>query len=320
MRFLCVGAAVQDVFLSQSDAFEPVYLDNKWFESLELGQKFDVNKIDFSTGGGATNSAVTFARQGHSAFFLGTVGRDPAGIAVLEDLDREGVDTSLASYSRRYNTAYSVLLLAPNGERTILTYRGASTHFDKNNFHLDRVGKFDWLYTTSLAGDFEILEQLFSEAKAIGAKIAFNPGKGELKNRDQMLGLLPMVDILITNKDEMSQIVEGEDTIQLAKQASKLVSIAVVTDGSNGSVVCDGRQLVEAGLYNNLRRTIDRTGAGDAYGSGFVLLIAQGKSLVEAVKFASANSSEVCQQIGAKAGILRANAKIHDMPLQVREV
>ena len=321
MRFLCVGSAVQDVFLSQSDAFEPVHLENKWFEHLELGQKFDVNKIDFSTGGGATNAAVTFARQSQEVVFLGTVGRDPAGIAVLQDLDREGIDTSFVSYSRRYNTAYSVLLLAPNGERTILTYRGASTHFDKNSFHLDKIGKIDWLYMTSLAGDFEILQQVFSEAKAIGVKIAFNPGKGELSKPERMSELLPMIDILITNKYEMSQIVSDEEDItKMARQASKLVPIVVVTDGENGSAACDGRHLVRAGLYNNLRRTVDRTGAGDAFGSGFVFAISQGKNLMEAVKFASANSNEVCQQIGAKAGILRSNAKVHDMPMQAWKI
>ena len=84
---LSIGAAVQDVFLSHSDEFKPV-TDKTLHEQvmqLEMGGKADVNKITFSTGGGATNAAVTFARQGLHASFMGTIGDDPAGRAVLDD-------------------------------------------------------------------------------------------------------------------------------------------------------------------------------------------------------------------------------------------
>lgn len=320
MKFLCVGSAVQDVFLSQSDAFTPVHRDTKWFEKLEIGQKFDVNKIDFSTGGGATNSATTFARQGHDAVFMGTVGRDPAGDAVIHALDREHVDTRHVSYSRQYNTGYSVLLLSPNGERTILTYRGASTHYDKANFDTSRVTNIDWLYATTMSGNFTVLRQLFLQAKSNGAKIAYNPGKKELANREKLLNLLPMVDVLITNREEMAQIVHGENSQAMIKHAVKLVPIVSITDGANGAIASDGRQLVVAGIYNHLRRAVDRTGAGDAFGSGFVIKIAEGKSLEEAVHFGSANASEVCQAIGAKTNILRKNARIHAMPIETQQL
>ena len=93
-KIITVGAGVQDVFLSQSDALTPVCESPEHcFAKLELGAKADVNQIHFSTGGGATNAAVTFARQGHEVMFMGVVGRDPAGQAVLDDLDAENVDT-----------------------------------------------------------------------------------------------------------------------------------------------------------------------------------------------------------------------------------
>src|SRR5690606_32299755 len=115
VKILSIGAAVQDVFLSNSDAFAPVCINpHECFTRLELGSKADVNNIEFSTGGGATNASVTFARQGLSAVFMGTIGHDPAGAAVLSALDDEGVDTRHVSYSDKYNTGYSVLLLAPS--------------------------------------------------------------------------------------------------------------------------------------------------------------------------------------------------------------
>jgi sugar/nucleoside kinase (ribokinase family) len=264
LRFLCVGAAVQDVFLSHSEAFVPVHEGNKWFERLELGGKFNVNKIDFSTGGGATNAATTFARAGHDAVFVGTIGRDPAGEAVMLALDRENINTHFVSYSKQLNTGYSVILLAPNGERTILTYRGASTHYERHAFDISRVGKCDWLYATALNGKMDIFKRMFLQAHTAGMRIAFNPGKKELAQHKELLDLLPLVDVLLANREEMIQIVPGETSRELVENAIKLVPIAVVTDGNNGAIASDGRETIKAGLYDNIRRTVDRTGAGDA--------------------------------------------------------
>ena len=71
VKILSIGAAVQDVFLSHSEEFKAVCLNpEECFMQLTLGSKADVNKIDFTTGGGATNAAVTFARQGLEAEFM----------------------------------------------------------------------------------------------------------------------------------------------------------------------------------------------------------------------------------------------------------
>ena len=312
---LSIGAAVQDVFLSHSDEFKPV-TDKSLHEQvlqLEMGAKADVNKIDFSTGGGATNAAVTFARQGLHAKFMGTIGHDPAGQAVVNDLDNESVDTSHVSYSKRLNTGYSVLLLAPNGERTILTYRGASTHYDIHNFDLSDV-QADWLYVSSVAGQIDILSTIFQQAKQNGMKIFFNPGKGELKQIDKLKALLDDVDVLSVNKEEVQQIVHGETSDELVRHALSLVDTVIVSDGPKGVVASDGKTIVTAGMYQDVK-VIDRTGAGDAFGSGFLSQWAQGKSLKDSIVFASANSTSVVTKIGAKKGILHKEVKLHEMPL-----
>lgn len=315
IRVVSIGAAVQDVFLSHSDEFQPV-TDKKTdelFFQLELGAKADVNKIDFSTGGGATNASVTFARQGMEAIFMGTIGHDPAGQAVLDDLDKEHVDTSYVTYSDKFNTGYSVLLLAPSGERTILTYRGASTHYEMKNFDLDAADA-DWMYVSTLAGNVDILDKLFDQARKENIKIAFNPGKGELAKPEKLKGLLSDVEVLILNKDEAQQLVSGETSEELVRHLLNYVSVAIVSDGPNGAVASDGKTIVDAGMYEDVK-VIDRTGAGDAFGSGFISYWARGKSLKESLIFASANSTSVVQKIGAKAGILQQGVVLHDMPI-----
>lgn len=320
VRIVAIGAAVQDVFMSHSDEFKPVTDKNahELFMRLELGAKADVNNIDFSTGGGATNAAVTFARQGLESVFMGTIGHDPAGQAVLDDLDREGVDTRYISYSNRYNTGYSMLLLAPNGERTILTYRGASTHYDAKNFDLAEADA-DWVYVSSMAGSMEVLDKIFNQAKRRGMKVCFNPGKGELSQISKLKGLLEDVDVLLVNKEEMARIVEGDDMDELVRHGLHYVPTVIVSDGPNGVMASDGKTIIRAGMYEDVK-VKDRTGAGDAFGSGFLSQWVQGKSLKDSIIFASANSTSVVTKIGAKVGILSKGATLHEMPLEEKKL
>lgn len=73
-RIVSVGAALQDVYLIDHDDFGT----NKrgFFNQIELGTKVDIDKIKFSTGGGATNAATTFARYGHESIFMGCISNE----------------------------------------------------------------------------------------------------------------------------------------------------------------------------------------------------------------------------------------------------
>jgi ribokinase len=321
LTFLTAGAATQDIFLSQSPEFVPVCENPEdCFFNIPLGTKINVNKIDFATGGGATNAATTFARNGQHAMFMGAIGDDPAGTFVLNGLDKEGIDTTFLSYNTKYNTGVSVLLLAPSGERTILTYRGASTHYNADTFDISQVGKIDWLYMSTLNGNFEILDQLFRDARAKGAKIAFNPGKKELAKPEKLKPLLADVEILLVNKEEAQQIVSGETCEELLMRARNFCPVVVITDGPNGSWAVDKKSIVQAGLYSD-KPSVDRTGAGDAFGSGFTLKYAMDAELKDAVHFASANANFVVMQTGAKAGIIDIRTtELAPMPISVKEI
>ena len=319
LTFLCVGAATEDIFLGHSPALVPVCESpEECFFNITLGTKVNVNQIHFATGGGATNAATTFARGGHHAIFMGQIGRDPAGAFVEHDLDREGIDTVHLAYTDRYNTSTSVLLLAPNGERTILTYRGASTFYNAENFDLTNVQGVNWLYVTTLNGHFDILDKLFSQAKEKGIKVAFNPGKPELSDPKKLKSLLADVEILLVNKEEAQMIVAGETCEELLSHARNFCPVVAITDGQNGSWAADKTSVVHAGIYKPDQESIDRTGAGDAFGSGFVLKYAAGSGIKEAVHFASANASSVVMQVGTKTGILRGRNDLHDMEIDVR--
>ena len=312
-RIVSIGSALQDVFLIDHDDFG---VNQRGFlNQLELGTKVDIDNIHFSVGGGAINTATTFARHGHETIFMGCIAEDPAGQAILNSLDDEGIDSSYVTYVNNIHTGYSVLLLAPNGERTILTCRGASAKFDSlNPDDLDNIYP-DWLYVTTFRGNMDMLDQFFTKAKSLGAKIMFNPGNLELAHQRKLLGLLSDVDVLLVNKSEAKKIVQGTSLHELILRIKNYVPAAIITDGNQGAIANDGTEVYRLGLYEDVPIK-DATGAGDAFGSGFLAAYAGGKSFKDSLIFASANSTSVVRKIGSKAGIISQNTKLHTMPIQ----
>lgn len=318
LKIISIGAAVQDVIL-RGRIFEPHRdEDGDKVEEFELGSKNEVEAITHSTGGGATNAAVTFARQGLRSYYLGKIGDDVPGKVVLETLRQDNVDTTLVGYNKELGTGFSAILLAPNGERTVLVYRGASSHyrFKEDDFFNQTA---DWIYVSSLSGDVAALKTIVGYAQKHDIKLAVNPGKEELKEKTALKELLPAFSILSLNKEEMAMLFPGETARELVVEAAKHVPLVLLTDGPKGSYACDGTKVYKAGMYEDVP-VIDRLGAGDAFTSGFVSAVARGRTIEEALTLASANSTSVVSQIGSKAGILKHNAKLHDMPIKVTDL
>lgn len=313
-KILTIGKTTQDVFL-QSDEFDP-HVDGKIvYTHLPLGVKMEVRNVTFATGGNAGNVAVTLARQGLPVEYMWTLGYDPASETVLRDLDTEGVATHGVVREGHYQAGYSTILIATNGERTILNHRGVSTDARGTDLDFEAIAKADWVYPSSLAnGGVELLAKIVDFAEENDTKVMLNPAGPELAKPDKLKSLLESVEILCVNKEEIQQLVEGEDLEELVRHALHYVPVAIISDGPNGVVASDGKTIVRAGMYEDVK-VVDRTGAGDAFASGFLSQWAQGKSLKESIIFASANSTSVVTKIGAKPGILHKGAKLHDMPL-----
>lgn len=318
LKMLAIGSAAQDVFLVGGSIFKPHIEKGIEYAFVPLGEKLELEKVIFTTGGDAMNAATTFARQGMHSQFMGILGADAAGEAVLRVFDEEEIDTHYLRQDARYITNYSTILLAPTGERTILVYHGSKLRADGADIDFTAIEQADWLYISSVAS-MTLLEKIFTRAKKHGVKVAFNPSARELAQADKLRPLLEDVTVLLTNKQEMQKIVEGKTMDELIRHAVHFVPNVVISDGPRGVYATDGIKLVKAGIYEDVK-VIDRLGAGDAFGSGFVAMLAKGKTLEEAVTFASANSTSVVQHVGAKAGILHKNARVHDMPLVVTDL
>lgn len=318
-RFATLGSATLDVFLqgeallAQRDVKSKTYV-----EQFPLGAKLELDDLTFSTGGGATNAAVTFARQGCDVTYLGKIADDLGGEQILQSLKSENIDTSLLACSLHGMSGYSTLLLAPRGERTVLVYRGVSEELNMQDFDMSRLD-IDWLYISSLAGNLELLERITKWGEDHGVRVAYNPGSGELAQADDLKRFIPRLAVLLLNKQEAQQLYPGDTVEELLAHACRDCGITVITDGPRGSWASDGTTIYYHGMYEDVE-VVDRTGAGDAFGSGFVAQIAAGQSLSDGLVFGSANSTSVVQYVGAKAGILRQDVTLKDSPVKTSQL
>lgn len=317
-KILCIGKATQDVFL-RDDEFDPHKEGKISYTHLPLGAKLDIDEAYFATGGNATNVAVTLARQGLHSRYMWVLGSDdPVSHTILNELDMEMVDTHYVGQRLGLRASYSTILLAMSGERTILNYHGSIPDIKEITQQFEAFNGVNWVYPTAL-GDINTLEAIVHEAARRGVKVMLNPAGSELSDVEKLKALLSEVEVLCLNKEEMQLLVEGDDMESLVRHGLNYCPVVIVSDGPNGVVASDGKTIVRAGMYEDVP-VIDRTGAGDAFASGFLSQWARGSTLKNAIIFASANSTSVVAKIGAKPGILRENPHLHKMPIEEKEI
>ncbi|MEK7121782.1 MAG: carbohydrate kinase family protein [Patescibacteria group bacterium] len=303
-----IGSATRDILIN-ADNFRS--LDVPDFSSgkglcFPLGSKIEIKKIVFTSGGGGTNAAVTFARQELSTACVGVVGNDLNGQEVSNELAREGVEIK---YFQKHNddyTAYSVILVDSSGERTILSYKGEGQHFDVNKIDFDQL-QTKWLFLDSLGGHYDLLEKAVNWAVANNIRLATNPGGKELEHGlEKLRPLLKNFSIVIMNQEEASGLtgIDYKQEEEIFKLMDEIIDgIFVMTKGPEGVVVSDGKNIYRAGVPDS--PVVERTGAGDAFSSGFISEYICSMDISKAIQFATANASSVVTQYGAKAGILK---------------
>jgi len=304
---ITIGSATQDVFLS-ADSFK--ILEGTQFSvgkgiCLPFGSKVEVRKIVFTSGGGGTNSAVTLARQGFTVASVGVIGQDSNGTAILDELRREGVDAKFFQIHDDDITAYSVVLVSQGGERTILSYKGEGQHFSNSIIPWDRLDT-SWIYVNSLGGHEEILEATVAWAKRTGGHLFTNPGTKELEmGMGRLAKYWTKFDIVGTNQEEAAMLTgipfeRGDDIFRAMSDA--IPGIFIMTKGSEGVEVSDGRTHYQAAIPNP--EVIERTGAGDAFNSGFLAEFMRSGNVAKSIQLATANASSVVMFYGSKEGIL----------------
>lgn len=309
------GSATQDILVKARKLTVLKY--KKEFASdqnfvFPVGSKVDVDDINFSTGGGGTNTAATFSLQGFKTAFCGMVGKDNAGKEIFEELKALKVDTKLVFSTSKKLTNHSIIILKDAHDRTILAYRGASELLGEKDI-LWKSLKAKWFYLAPLSGLLcDMFEDIVDFAHKNKIKVSVNPGVSQLSlPMEEIRRIFKKIDVLFLNQEEASFLTKVP--YQKEKEIFNKVDlicpgIVVMTKGDKGAAVSDGKYLYSAKPHVE-KKIVDTTGAGDAFGSGFVAEFMRSGNIEESIQLSMANALACISQIGAKNGLLKKGQK-----------
>lgn len=310
MKFdiITFGSATQDIVLKPKRLTSLKYdkSSNNKEVCFPFGSKIDVEDMMFYSGGGGTNTAVTFALQGFKTAFCGTVGKDLSGQKIINELKSFKINTKFVFTTDKKMTSHSVVILNNNEDRTILTYRGASELIDASVIPFKKL-QTKWMYLAPLSGllcdNFEKIVNFAFENKI---KVAVNPGIAQL-SLPNFAEIAKKIDILILNQEEASFLTKlpFKDEAGIFKKIDDLCpGITLMTKGGNGVLVSDGNFIYSAKPHVD-RKVVDTTGAGDSFASGFLSEFIRTQDIEKSIQLGMANSEGCISQVGAKNGLLK---------------
>jgi len=266
-----------------------------------------MDKIIIRTGGGGTNAAATFAKQGLKTAFYGSVGQDYAGFSMLLDLKKFSVSTEFLSSLKGKTTNHSVILSKQEKGRAILVYRDASNYLPKK-FSLNKL-KADWFFLAPLSGEYvKNTKKIIDFAYKNKIKVAFNPGKEQIKlYKKSIKSILPKIDVLLTNEKETEMLFGKYDMKAIYQDIKSSFKGIFMSGGRHGLTGFDRKFIYKTDVFKS--KITDLTGAGDAFGSGLVTGLIKGYDMTQAIQLGSANTVACIREWGAKEGLLKKGEK-----------
>lgn len=318
-----IGGATRDITFYTEEGQLAANLKDPLRQKLlcfEYGAKIGIQKAFFTFGGGAANTAVVFSRLGLKTATILRVGDDEDGWAVIQNLQRNKVETKFVQIDKKDKTGFSfIVTFGPTKEHTAFLYRGANDNLQLTINNLQLTTK--WFYVASLSG--EEWRKVMNAIIATKSRLAWNPGARQLAAG--LAGLkkyLRKTEILFVNKDEAIELTMslpkykkmGAVWLNQPKNLFKVLAelgpkILVITDGEKGAYAFDGKKIYYQMSLS--KKVIDTTGAGDSFCSSFVAgQILYHGDIAKFLKLGAINSAYNLMGIGAQEPLLtRAQAE-----------
>ncbi len=293
---ICFGSATTDIFIATG-----LKEENRKI-AYPVGTKIPIKELNFATGGVGINVGVGLSRMGLKTAFLGKLGDDESGNRIRRCLKKEKID--FIGKKTKAITGYGFILDSYERNRTILTYHGSADNFLFNEINKNKI-KTKWIFFSSLRGkSIKTEEKLIHWCKKKNIKVAFNMDARVAKKANLNLKkIIKKLDIIILNKEEAQRLVKGNNIKKLVRGIHKLgPEIIVITDGKNPVYAYNGDKLYT--IKPHKIKIVERTGAGDAFTSGFLAGYIKTKNINKALKIALANSESVIKYFGAHNKLL----------------
>jgi len=304
LDIISIGDVTTDVFV-QVDELKLICKHNKndCLLCMNFADKIAAKRVDKLIGGNAGNIAIGSRRLGLKSALYTQVGNDDEGIALLNSLKKDKVDTKYFSLAKGELTNYSVIINY-HAERTILV------HHEKRNYKIKNFELCKWIYVTSMGvGSEKFFPLVLKNKKKYNAKLGFNPGTHQLKSGFKVLSkMLAQSDVTSLNVEETQFLFKTKNRnlrFLLRKLHDSGTKIALITDGPSGSYVYDGKEFYYCPIFDV--SILERTGCGDSYTVGFIVALYYKKDIKEAMKWGTLNAASVIQHIGPQEGLIKLN-------------
>jgi sugar/nucleoside kinase (ribokinase family) len=309
---LCIGNAIVDVIANATDDFLDAeglvkgsmrLIDAEEAERLysHMGPAHEVS------GGSAGNTAAGIAAFGGRAGFIGQVAPDQLGQFYRHDLTAAGVEFITPASEIGVPTARSMILVTPDGHRTMNTFLGAAQHLPASALDEEQIRSAKILYLEGYLWDPETpryaMVRAIEVAREAGRKVAFTLSDTFCvdRHRDGFNELIDggRIDILFANQAEIEALA-GIPHLESAVAAVKdKVETLVVTRSEDGALATRGSERADVPA-EPIGKLVDTTGAGDLFAAGFLLGSARGRSLEESLRMGAIAAAEVIQHYGAR--------------------
>jgi len=309
---LAIGNAIVDVIAETDDAF----LDRegltkgsmRLIDADEATRLYDhMGPAREISGGSAGNTAAGVAALGARAGFVGQVAPDQLGDFYIHDLRATGVEFITPPADFGVPTARSMVLVTPDGHRTMNTFLGAAQHLPVTALDEKQIQDAAILYLEGYLWDPETpryaMIKAIDVARAASRKVAFTLSDSFCidRHRDGFNQLIDSgrVDILFANEGEIQALagVPHFDTAVAAVQGK--VATLVVTRSEKGAIAVSNGIRAEVPA-ESVTQVVDTTGAGDLFAAGFLAGLAQGRTLPECLRIGAIAAAEVISHYGAR--------------------
>jgi len=308
-----IGNAMVDVLAQEDDSFlTTAGVEKGIMQLIDMDRAVDlysrVGPAQEISGGSAANTIAGIAKLGGRTAYVGKVKDDQLGAIFAHDLQAQGVTytTSLAPKDAPDETGRCIVIVTPDGERSMNTYLGVTEFLTPDDINTDEMANADWIYLEGYRFDGRESHAAFAKAikacKDAGGKVSLtlsDPFCVE-RHRDAFREMIrDHVDLLFCNRAEMLSMYQTDDFEAALSQCVAEVETVACTDADNGAFILQGaaRHHVPAKPV----KIVDATGAGDMFAGAFLWGLCEGYDLPTCGAMGNIAAGEIISHIGARA-------------------
>ena len=309
-----LGNAIVDIIVNIEDEFLEINNLDKGSMNLinsDESQRLLENckVIKQISGGSSANTVVCLAELDNNVQFIGRVKNDQFGNFFSSDIKKSKTIFNTPPTNKGASTAHSIILITPDAQRTMCTYLGASIEFEPKNIDFSVLKESKYLYLEGYLWDSELAKNAFLKAAQIAKEsntkiiLSLSDSFCVDRHRKSFLELIDeYVDIVFCNESEAFSLFQKDKLATLQGDLSSLCELAVVTLGSDGSLIINKNdcEIIKSITKGEI---IDTTGAGDIYAGGFIHGLINNYPLKRCGEIGSICAGHIITELGSRANI-----------------